>query len=92
MSEVEILKKAKEYGKKIDFICNHIPEMVCHLNPNFLCSSTKTVCQLLGLPTDASRCLCIVVFQLLLPIKKLKEKDMLTAYLQAFFCGYDGLS
>ena len=32
------------------------------------------------------------LFRLLLPIKKLKEKDMLNAYLQAFFCEYDGLS
>ena len=91
-SEVEILRRAKEYGKKIDFIGNHIPEMVCHLNPNFLCSSTKTVRQFLGLPTDGSRRLRIIAFRLLLPIKKLKEKDMLTAYLQAFFCEYDRLS
>ena len=91
-SEVEILRKAKEYGEKIDFIGNHIPEMVCHLDPNFLCSSTKTIRQFLGLPTDGSRRLRIIVFRRLLPIRKLKEKDMLTAYLQTFFCEYDGLS
>ena len=39
-SEVEILKKAREYGEKIDFIGNHIPEIVCHLDPNFLRSSS----------------------------------------------------
>ena len=41
-SEVEILKKAKEYGRRINFIDKHIPEMICHQDPNFLCSSTKT--------------------------------------------------
>jgi len=85
-SEVEILKKAKEYGKKIDFIGNHIPEMVCHLDPNFLCSATKTIRQFLGLSTDGSRRLRIIVFRRLQPIKELKEKDMLTAHLQCFFC------
>jgi len=85
-SEVEILKKAKEYGEKIDFIGNHIPEMVCHLDPDFLWSSTKTVRQFLGLPTDGSRRLRIIVFRRLLPIKELKENDMLTAYFQCFVC------
>ena len=42
-SKVEILKKAREYGEGIDFIGNHILEMVCHLDPNFLCSLTKTI-------------------------------------------------
>jgi hypothetical protein len=91
-SEVEILKKAVEYGKKIDLIGNHIPEMVCHLDPNFLCSSTKTIRQFLGLPTDGSRRLRIIAFRRLLSIKVLKEKDMLTAYLQCFFCEFDGPS
>jgi len=87
---VEILKRAKEYGKKIPFIGNHIPEVVCHRDPNFLCSSTKTIRQFLGLPTDGSRSLRVIVFGLLRPIKELKEKDMLTAYLQCFFCTYRG--
>jgi len=91
-SEVEILKKAKEYGEKIDFIGDHIPEMVCHLDPNFLCSSTKTIRQFLGLSTDGSRRLRMIAFRRLLPIEKLEEKDMLTAYLQCFFCEYDGPS
>ena len=89
-SEVEILKKAREYGEKIDFIGDHIPEVVCHLDPNFLCSSTKTIRQFLGLSTDGSRRLRMIAFRRLLPIKKLKEKDMLTAYLQCFFCEYGG--
>jgi hypothetical protein len=88
-SEVEILEKAKEYGEKIDFIGNHIPEMVCHRDPNFLCSSTKTIRQFLGLSTDGSRCLRVIGFRRLRSIKELKEKDMLTAYLQCFFCKYD---
>ena len=87
-SEVEILKKAREYGEKIDFIGDHIPEMICHLDPNFLCSSTKTIRQFLGLSTDGSRRLRMITFQRLLSIKRLKEKDMLTAYLQCFFCEY----
>ncbi|KAF9644598.1 hypothetical protein BDM02DRAFT_3102628 [Thelephora ganbajun] len=87
-SEVDILRKAKEYGEKIDFIGNHIPEMVCHRDPKFLCSSTKTIRQFLGLPTDGSRCLRIIVFRRLRPIKELKEKEMLTAYLQCFFCHF----
>ena len=91
-SEVEILKKAKEYGEQIDFIGNHIPEMICHLDPDFLCSSTKTVRQFLGLPTDGSRRLRIIVFRRLVSIRALVEKDMLTAYLQCFFCECDGLS
>lgn len=85
-SEVEILKKAKEHGKKIDLIGNHIPEMICHRDPNFLCSSTKTIRQFLDLPTDGARCLRVIVFRRLRPIKELKEKDMLNAYLQCFFC------
>ena len=89
-SEVEILEQAKEYGKKIYFIGDHIPEMVCHRDPNFLCSSTKTIRQFLDLPTDGSRRLRVIVFGLLRPIKELKERDMLTAYLQCFFCMYRG--
>ena len=89
-SEVEIPKKAKVCGGKIDFIKNHIPEVICHRDPNFLCSSTKTIRQFLGLPTDGSRRLRIIVFRLLRPIKELKERDMLTAYLQCFFCKHHG--
>ena len=85
-SEAEIIKKATEYGEKIKLIGNHIPEMVCHRDPNFLCSSTKTIRQFLGLPIDGSRCLRVIVFRRLRSIKELKEKDMLTAYLQCFFC------
>lgn len=88
-SEAEILKMAKEYGENIDFIGNHIPDMVCHLDPNFLCSSTKPIRQFLGLSTDGSRRLRIIVFRRLRPIKELKENDMLTAYLQCFFCKYE---
>ena len=29
-SEIEILRKAKEYGKKIDLVRNRIPEMICY--------------------------------------------------------------
>ena len=88
-SEIELLEKAREYGEKVDFIGNHIPEMVCHRDPNFLCSSTKTIRQFLGLRTGGSRRLRIIVFRRLRPIKELKEKDMLTAYLQCFFCKYE---
>ena len=38
-------------GKKIDLIGNHIPEMVCHLDPDFLYSPTKTIRGFLGLST-----------------------------------------
>ena len=92
MSEVEILKKAKECGEKIEFIRNHIPQMVGHLESNFLCSSTRTVREFLDLPTEGSRRLRIIVFRRLVPIKELEENDMLTAYLYCFFCEYDGLS
>jgi len=89
-SEVEVLQKAREYGEKIDFIGEHIPEMVCHQDPNFLCSSTKAIRQFLGLPADGSRRLRVVVFRRLRPIRELKEKEMLTAYLQCFFCKHYG--
>ena len=85
-SEVEIIKKAKEYGETIKLIGDHIPHMVCHRDPKSLCSSTKTIRQFLGLPIDGSRCLRIIVFPRLQSIKELKEKDMLTAYLQCLFC------
>ena len=91
-SEVEILKKAREYGENIDFIGKYIPGMVCHLDPNFLCSSTKTIRQFLGLSTNGSRHLRMIAFRQLLPIKRLKEKDVLTAYSQCFFHEYDGPS
>ncbi|KAF9643779.1 hypothetical protein BDM02DRAFT_3122947 [Thelephora ganbajun] len=61
-SEAEIVKKARKYGEKIDFIGNHILEMVCHWDLNFLCSLTKTTRQLLGIPTDGSHCLRVIVF------------------------------
>ena len=77
-----------EYGRTVELIRNHIPEMICHLDPKFLCSSTKTIRQFLGLPTGGSRRLRIIAFQRLVSIKKLKERDMLTAYLQCFFCKY----
>jgi hypothetical protein len=60
-SEMDILRKAKEYGEKIDFIGNHIPEMFYHQDPNFLCSSTGTICRFIGLPTDGSRRLRVIV-------------------------------
>ena len=87
-SEVEILKKAEECGKKIKFIENHIPEMVFHQDPNFLCSSTKMIREFLGLPTNGSRRLRIIAFRRLQPIRKLEEKEMLKAYLDCFFCKY----
>jgi hypothetical protein len=89
-SEVDILKKAKEYGEKIDLIGNHIPKMVCHRDPSFLCSSTGTIRRFLGLSTNGSRRLRIIAFRRLQPINELKENGMLTAYLQCFFCKYDG--
>ena len=58
-SEIEILQKAREYGEKIDRIDSHIPGMICYLDPNF--HSTKTIRQFLGLPTDGSRRLGIIV-------------------------------
>ena len=85
---METLEKAKEHGNKIDLIDNYIPEVVSHLDPSFLCSSTKTMRGFLGLCTDGSRCLRMITFRLLLLIKKLKEMDMVTAYLQWFFRKY----
>ena len=88
-SEVDILKKAEEYGRKNDLIKKHIPEIVCHRDPNFPCSSTKTIRQFLGLPTDGCRRLRIIEFRRLQPITKLKEKEMLAAYLECFFCKHE---
>ena len=81
---MEILKKAKEHGNKINLIGNYISEMVCHLDPNFLCSSTKTIREFLGFSTDGSHRLRIV-FRRLLSIEKLGEMEMFTAYFQCFF-------
>ena len=86
VSEVEILTRAKGYGMTIDFIGDHIPEMICHRDPNFLCGSTKTVRQFLSLAIEGSRRLRVIVFRRLRSIKELGEQDMLTAYLQTFFC------
>ena len=88
-SEVDVLEKAEKYGRNIDFIKNHIPEVVCHRDPNFLCSSTKTIRKFLGLPTDGCRRLRIIAFRRLQSIMKLKEKEMLAAYLDCFFCKHD---
>ena len=88
-SEVDILKKAAEYGKEIDFIGDHIPEIVCHWDPNFRCSSTKTIRHFLGLPTDGCRRLRMIAFRRLRPIWELKEKEMLAAYLECFFCKHE---
>lgn len=90
ISEVEILKKAEEYGRKTDFIGNHIPEIVCHRDPEFLCSSTKMIRRFLGLPTGGCRRLRVFAFGALELITELKEKDMLTAYLQCLFCECEG--
>ena len=84
-SEVEILQMAKEYGRNIPFIRNHIPNMVCHEDPVFAGSSTSMIRDFLGLPTDGSRCLRVIVSPRLIPIRELKEKEMLLAYLQCFF-------
>ena len=81
-SEIEIFKKAKEYGKKIGLIGNQIPEVICYLNQNFLCSPTKAIRQSPRPPTDGYYRLRIIAFQQLLSIKKLKEK---TAFVQWFF-------
>ena len=86
VSEVEILKKAKKYGENIAFIGNHIPEMVCHKDPIFVGSSTRTIRGFLGLSTEGSRRLRVIVFRRLVPIWELKEKEMLLAYFQCFFC------
>ena len=53
-SEVDILNKAKEHGEKINI---HTPDMICHLDPNLLCSLVEVIRQFLGLPTDGSRSL-----------------------------------
>ena len=89
-SEVEILKRAKEYGEEISLIGDHIPKMICHGDPDFLCGSTKTIRQFLRLPTNGSRRLRVIVFERLRPIKSLNERDMLTAYIQSFFCKSGG--
>ena len=89
-SEAKILRKAKEDGERIDFTGNHIPEMVCHLDPGFLCNSTKTICQFPGLPTGGPCRPRIIVFRRLRPIKDLKGKYMLTANLHCLFCKYTG--
>lgn len=85
-SEVDILETAKEFGRYIDLIRDHIPDMVCHLDPTWIGSSTKTIRQFLGVSTEGTRFLRIMVFRRLTPIDKLQEKQMLTAYLQCFFC------
>ena len=85
-SEVEILKKAKKYGEKIALIGNHIPEMVCHKDPIFVGSSTRTIRGFLGLSTEGSRRLRVIVFRRLVPIRELEENEMLLGYLQCFFC------
>ena len=85
-SEVEILKKAKKYGEKIALIGNHIPEIVCHKDPTFVGSSTGTIRRFLGLSTEGSRRLRVIVFRRLVSIEELEEKDMLLAFLQCFFC------
>ena len=89
---MEILKKAKEHGNKIDLIDNYISEMVYHLDPNFLCSSTKTIREFFGFSTDCSHCPCIIVFRRLLSIEKLGEMEMFTVYLQCFSCKHHGKS
>jgi hypothetical protein len=88
----EIIKKREEDGEDIEFIGDHIPEMVCHPNLDFLCSSTRATHQLLGHPTDNSCRLRVVLSRRLRPIKEPKEEDMLTAHLQCFPCKYDGIS
>ena len=87
-SEVKILKKAEEYAEENEFIKNHIPEIVCHRDPEFLCSSTGTIRQFLCFPTGSCRILRMIASRRLQPIKELKEGDMLTAYLECFFCKY----
>ena len=51
---MDILNKAKEHGEKINI---HTPDMICHLDPNLLCSLVEVIRQFLGLPTDDSRSL-----------------------------------
>jgi hypothetical protein len=85
-SEVDVLKKAREYGEETDLVRNHIPDMVCYLDPTWMCSSTKTIRHFLDLPTEGSRVLRIIVFRRLTAINALKEEQMLTVYLQCFFC------
>ena len=85
--EVDIIEKAKGYGSEIALIGDHLPDVVCHLDPTWICSSTKAIRQFLGLPTDGARTLRIIVFRRLRPIGTLKEERMLAAYLQCFFCG-----
>jgi hypothetical protein len=86
-NEVGIIKKAMEYGRETDLIRGHIPDMVCYMDPTWLCSSTKTIRRFLGLATKGSRTLCVIVFRRLRPIDTLREEEMITAYLQCFFCG-----
>jgi hypothetical protein len=86
--EVDVIKKAREYGEGIDLIENHIPDMVCYMDPTWISSSTKIIRKFMGLATKGSRTLCVIVFRRLRPINMLKEKEMLTAYLQCFFCGF----
>lgn len=86
-SEVEILKKVKEYGEKIAFFGNHIPDVVCHKGPIFVGSSTGTIHRFLSVSTEGSRRPRVIVFRRLVSIGELREKEVLPAYLRGFFCG-----
>lgn len=84
--EADILQRAKEHGRNVDLIGNHIPRVVYDLEPTWACSSTKDIRRFLGLPTEKALVLRITIFQRLTPITALKEEEMLIAYLQCFFC------
>ena len=85
-SEVDILKKAREFGEKITFNENHITEVICQKDPILDGSSTSTIHRFLGLSTDGSHCLHAIAFRRLVLPRELGGKEMLLAYLHCFFC------
>ena len=86
MNKVEV-NEVKKCGERISFIGNHIWDMVCCKDPISADNSASTTHRFLGLLTERSRHLCVIVFCWLVLIIALGEEVMfLLAYLQCFFC------
>ena len=86
LSEVDVIKKAKEIAESNDLVKNHIPTMFGDLDPPFITCSTSVIREFLGLGATGARVLRVILFRRLKEIKYLEEEDMVIAFLDCFFC------
>ncbi|KAF8414482.1 hypothetical protein L210DRAFT_3509262 [Boletus edulis BED1] len=78
MSEPDILKKVYEISETDPDVKGHVPEMMWF--KTFHDTATAKIRERLGLKTEGTRVLCMIIFRKLRPITELQGKEFLIAW------------